>query len=286
MSVKNCVLLFLTILLSTTLCCAQGIKTPSSSVLFERIAPYSNPSLNRNKSSVAIGTENQIGPFSEIRMFYGFGNLLLKKNKHIGFALYSMQEGPLISENRIKANYVYKLKLGREVFLKAAGQFELINISLGATPSTAGANSYTPSLDFGFNLIHKTSNLGISMNQLNNAEASPLSQLTVFKRFFDIYGLHKIDLLNRNFIDINLHSRLLQKDNNIYEGKASYIYQENYSIGIGASNYGLIASIGLVAFPLGKNNADLLLGYRHPTFNATNSSFQPFHIHLGYTFDK
>ena len=97
---------------------AQGVKLVSPTVLFEEVYAYNNASYLETADGIHLGNQSQFGAFSEIKLFYGFGSYAFGNNKTqgLGLAIYSLQEGPLISENRLKASFWKKIKLKRKLF--------------------------------------------------------------------------------------------------------------------------------------------------------------------------
>lgn len=264
---------------------AQGVKSPTKLVLFENMEGFNNAALLEKKDAAHIGTQGQFGAFSEIRTIYGLGSYSLgpDKNYGLGLSIYSFQEGELIAENRVKLIYWKKIKLNDKTDLVAGGQAGLINASYKATRSTAGANAYTPTYNFGLSLKNETTSLALAINQLSNSSNEPLTQINYYKAFYTILLSKRYEINERIDISFHVHSNYSSFEKST-QGKINFDYLKAYQVGLGYGTNGLLLSAGITEieeldFPIGIN-----FGYRIPLSSKETNAFQPYQLNLSYTF--
>ena len=265
---------------------AQGVKTPIQLVLFEKLEGFNNAALLENKDAAHIGTQGQFGAFSEIRTIYGLGSYSLgpDKNHGLGLSIYSFQEGELIAENRVKLIYWKKIKLNDKTDLVAGGQAGLINASYKATRSTAGANAYTPTYNFGLSLKNETTSLALAINQLSNSSNKPLTQVNYYKAFYTFLFSKQFELNESIDISFHLHSKISAFEKSI-QGKINLEYLKAYQVGLGYGTNGLLLSASITEiqaldFPIGLN-----FGYRIPLSSKGPNTFQPYQLDISYSFN-
>ena len=153
---------------------------------------------------------------------------------------------------------------------------------LGATRSTAGANSWTPNFDFGITFKSKKTIISSSINQLNNATAKPLTQTIDFKNFWTFLLTHEIQLRESLNLTLYGYTRLISSLNNLYSFKGEVTFQENYAVGLGYGTQGLISSLALKSIEVLEQKLSVVIAYQHPLNTALNNSFQPFQLHFQY----
>lgn len=260
----------------------QETKIPVFPVLFENTITYYNASIEVDSNVIHLGSQQQFGAFSQNTLIYGFGTITHNSNA-LGVAFISEKEGTLISENRIKGTYIKKILLSANTSLNASVQVGLINTSLGATRSTAGASTWAPDLDIGWQLQSKNTILSSSINQLSNSIVTPLSQSAIFKRFYTIYFSQQIDLSPTSLIHIYAQNIILQHSKDKRGLKIDYITNDIFSTGIGINTNGYLFSIGFPKLIIYDQKFRLKIGYNHPSFSRISSNFQPFQLHISYS---
>ena len=267
---------------------AQGIKIEQPTVLFEDFIAYSNASQLETLNGIVLGNQSQFGAFSEIKLFYTYGSMEIGKSKNngIGASLYSFQEGQLILENRLKGSYWKKIDLNDKIIIVAGGQVGLINTSIKATKSTAGSNDWTPNLDFGLTFKTKTSVVAVSINQLSNAEAKPLTQIIRFQKFYTLFLSQKIKCNKNIYCTILGNVVAVRGLEDIYNLKSDFDFGDHFSAGIGIGSNGLLTSIGLNSIDILGQKLSLKFGYQYSFFKSVSSALQPLHIHIKYQFSN
>lgn len=267
---------------------AQGVKSPTPMVLFEKATAYNNASLLEKNNGLHFGSQGQFGAFSAIRTIYGFGSIALgsKADNGLGFAIYSFQEGELLAENRLKISYWKRIELNPSTDIIAAGQAGLINASYKATRSTSGANTFTPNFDFGLTLRKENTSLSLSINQLSSPTASPLTQTNFYNTFYTAIVSHQLDLsakVSLTGISNYYHTVSLKP---IIEAKTNILYNELIETGAGFGSNGFLFSIGITQLSEDQLPLGLYFGYRLPLSNSILNTFQPYQIHLNYLLYK
>jgi len=261
----------------------QGIRLPSQTVLFDQFSPYFNAALQENHQGLKAGTQVQTGAFSDFRQFYFLGSIALgkKKTNGIGLSFYSTQEGELISENRLKGSYWAKIKLNEKVSVIAGGELGLINLSLGATRSTPGSNSFSPDLDLGLAVEIEDFTFSASFNQIGSLSTIPLTQEISFQNFTTLFAEYYFTL--NPYFDLNLYSYsfLIPNVNNQYQGKALLGYKETFYGGIDLGSNGLGSSFTWRGLPFDKK-IGISFAVQFPVFTSETSFFRPIQIHLDY----
>ena len=269
--------------LCASVCLCQGIKSPSSIVLFETFSVFENASLIDNNANLALGNQGQLGAFSEIKTYYALGSMSFdaKESQAIALSFYSYQEGLLIAENRLKLGYRKKIVLNPQWNLSAGGQLGFINTAYKATRSTAGTSAFTPIFDFGFTLRNEVTSISASVNQLNNPEAYPLTQKLYFNRYYTALISHGIQLNSLLLLRMYLHYRYISDLGASFTAKGNLEFRETYLLGLGVGSNGFIISCGLKEisknFPI-----SIHLAYQTPL--GQKQITKPFQVHLSYFF--
>lgn len=266
---------------------AQGIKTPTTMVLFEQVAAYNNASLLEKNDAFQVGTQGQFGTFSAIRTLYGFGSSSFgnKTTNGLGIAFYSFQEGELIAENRLKISYWKRIELNKHTQLIAGAQAGLINTAYQATRSTAGASTFTPNFDFGVTLKNNNTTISASINQLSNASTTPLTQTSSFKTFYTTLIAQKMNLSETYTVDFYGYYQVIPIISSLIEAKANLSYQEQLQAGVGMGSNGILLSCGIIEIDQELLPLGLYFGYRIPLANSILHTFQPYQLHLSYLFN-
>lgn len=282
MPLQRLFLFVLSSFLVLTLCNGQGLKKPSSFVLFEDMNAYFNAALLEGNNQITLGSQNRLGAFSEIRELYAIGSASVFKNKThgLGFALFSEQEGQLITENRLKVSYWKSIQLNPKLHLVFGGQLGLINTSLKGTFSTAGADTWSPDIDFGFKLKTKNIEIGSSVNQIGNLLVQPLSQQILFKQFYSFYAKYTFPI--NESIDLENYAASYLFINPSYHLKSQLVFNKAYGVGAGIGNQGFLISAFYKTDKILNNFLEIKMAYQNPINEFYSSIFQVFQIQLSY----
>lgn len=267
----------------------QLIRTPENLTLFEKLEPYYAPSLYQKSPKLVIGSQGQTGAFSEFRQFYGYGGVHLNQNKSngIAFGIFVSQEGMLISENRVDISYWNALKLSRKWNLSLSGKLGAINQNLGATKSTAGANSFSPNIGISVALSNEKTSISIALNQIGNFSVRPLMQEILYSQFLTSQITHTFLLspdLNMNLFG---NIRLAKNINQIAQAKMEFEFKEMIKPGAGINTSGIILSFSWDKIPLLGHDLEATFSSQIGLFRSlTPSSTSPYQIHLRYNLSK
>lgn len=284
---KSGVLVFL-MLSSCVNLFAQGVRYPDHSILYESNNLYFNNSLQLEDRTILLGNQGYTGSFSEVNLFYAMASISIGKRREQGvsFALYSLQEGPLIAENRLKGGF-WKKYQARDYAIVVGGQVGGINTSFGSTRSTPGANAWNIDLDFGVSYLSEKQNFSLSFNQMAETEASPLSQTTQFKRFWTILYCRDITLSSRLKVIPVAYSYNIFGGQHLINGKLLFRLIDKYSAGLGYGTEGLIFNLEMNELMFSKGHTfDLKAGFRVPSVGSFTPISQAFLIELKYMFSK
>lgn len=264
---------------------AQALRVWQPDVLEEVSSVTINPSLLESNQGVFIGNQSFFGSFSDVRGFYGFGNVALGKDEKsgIGALARARQEGELIGEYRLKMNYWRKTAINKKLVLIAGIQFGAVNTVLKPTRSTAGGSAWAPDLDIGLTLQLKKHELSLGSSQMTNSTVQPLSQKINFKRYFSASTASELFSRGEYKLSINTFGQIIHGLQDVYRVKALFSWREQLDVGIGVGTDGLRFSLMLPSINVSKQGGVVVgVGFQVPISNSVAPSYQPFQIHLGY----
>lgn len=263
---------------------AQGVKAPPINLIVDDLNAYYNASQLSNGQNLQLGGYNLLGAFSEIRNIYAFGYLSPKDNHQhgIGLAALSEQEGPLITDNRLKASYWKKINLNEKWLLIGGAQAGVVNSSIEGTTSTPSTNEWSPDLDIGFTLQNEQTSLGLSINQIANSKVIPLSQSVIYKRFFTALLRQRFQLSTFKYLNLVHHSAYFSGIKNLYDFKVELELVDKFQSSITMGNRGLIFSGGVWLNTSIKHQFGLQFAYHHPTYSNLPNTYQSIQVHLTF----
>jgi len=267
---------------------SQVIRTIDNSVVFDQFEAYINPSICSDELTASTGYQSQTGSFSGFRHFYFIVNSSLgnKKKRGLGAAIYSSQEGPLISENRLSISYWNKINISTHWFITGGIRAGIINKSLSSTKSTAGANIFVPDISVGTSLNGKQTRVSFSINQIGNIIKTPLTQSIKYQQFITFSAEQSFKLSAGISTRINAQYLHIPKINDNYHATSTLLFNDLYGIGLGAGNSGILCSVVINKVKIKNNILQMTFGTKVPFLNANHISVIPYHIHLNYFFSK
>lgn len=118
-----------------------------------------------------------------------------KPNNHVARVyFYNEKDGPYIHRSRAYANYAYKIKLGKELFLSSGIALGFAQTAFTAPSSTGNGNSIAPDAAIGVSLNHKKLEVGLSINQLLNATINPVVAPIKYERYINSYIQNRVNV--------------------------------------------------------------------------------------------
>jgi type IX secretion system PorP/SprF family membrane protein len=111
-----------------------------------------------------------------------------KPNNHVARVyFYNEKDGPYIHRSRAYANYAYKIKLGKKLFLSSGVAIGFAQTAFTAPSSTGNGNSIAPDVAIGVSMNYKKFEAGVSINQLLNSTINPVVAPIKYGRYINSY---------------------------------------------------------------------------------------------------
>jgi hypothetical protein len=157
----------------------------------------------------------------------------LSRNKQlIRFSFSNEKEGPYISTPRAAVNYAYRLALANEIFLSAGISLGFVNRIYSAPTSTSQGNIFLPDGNIGLKITYKEFQIGGSVMQFLNFEASPFQSKQQLKSFYHLYGTYKHNLNAFWSLKEYVLLKVLPEVTTQFIGGVNIVYQDLYEVGI------------------------------------------------------